>query len=179
MSAVTRIANVLLLISGLIVLSGCRRVDPPFLTSISTVTMVSDHGRYITAQGHKQGFSLWQNTEPGQDNCHLFTLYDLGTNKLKRRIVALKTCHGGFVTVPSSGSTRGDWLVWQDPVLHDCAQFALEPQGNDKYAFMTCAGRYLTAGDAGPGWEGSLQWAIVGETFEVNDWEKFTLKPQP
>lgn len=178
MSTATHIARWILLLSCLVGLAGCRKIDPPALTRTSTIDLVSYHSRYVTAQGHKEGFSLWQSTEPGKDNCHLFTLYDLGTDKLKRRTVALKTCHGGFVTAPDSGSTRADWQVWQDPVLGNCGQFIMESQGNDKYAFKTCAGRYLSAGDAGLGWEGPLQWTIVGERFELKDWEVFTVKPQ-
>jgi hypothetical protein len=70
-------------------------------------------------------------------------------------------------------------MAWQELRPGDCAQFTLEPLGEGTFAFQTCGGRYLTAGDAGSGWEPPLEWAIVVENPIVEGWEKFKLSPPP
>ena len=101
------------------------------------------------------------------------------------RIVALKTCNNRYVTVPRGDitrpdrrpETRRDRMAWQEHKPGDCAQFTLESQGEGSYAFRTCGGRYLTAGNAGDGWETPVDWAIIVENPIVEGWENFKLWP--
>jgi hypothetical protein len=87
--------------------------------------------------------------------------------------VALKTCHDRHVTAPMIGSTRPDWKLWQESELGECGKFILYDLGGDKVAFETCANHMLTAGDGG--WPEGLAWAVVGETDDILDWERFAV----
>jgi len=170
-----RIAGWLLLIAGLVALTGCHRFIIPSGAPSSKVALKSYHNRYVIAQGEAQGWSLRQSSARGDDDCGWFTRYDLGQDRLGNARIALGTCYDRFVTAPRRGSTRQDWEVWQESGLGDCGQFALERRG-DGFALKTCAGKYLTAGDAG--WESPLQWGVVAETDKILDWEIFTILPQ-
>ena len=114
----------------------------PANTPSSKIALKSSHGRYVTALGEGEGWSLKQNddTEPG--DCGWFTQYHLANGK-----IALLTCHGRYVTAPRRGTTRLDWEVWQESGLGDCGQFDVVAQGSE-IALKTCAGKYLTAGTA-------------------------------
>jgi hypothetical protein len=172
MSVATRVTRWLLLIVAVVVLAGCHRLAIPAGTPSARVALKSYHGRYVIAQGEEQGWSLRQVVEPGQDDCHWFTSHHLGQDGVGNAQVALETCYGRFVTAPRRGATRFDREVWQESGLGDCGKFTLEGQG-DGFALKTCAGTYLTAGDAG--WEAPLQWGVVAETDKVQDWELFQL----
>ncbi|MBC8252621.1 MAG: hypothetical protein H8E35_01160 [Ardenticatenia bacterium] len=169
----TRIAGWLLLIFSLVVLTGCHRLVIPAMTRAEKIALRSFHGRYVTALGEGEGWSLKQSPGPELSDCEWFTQYNLANGK-----IALETCHGRFVTAPRRGTTRFDWEVWQESGLGDCGQFVRQKLGEDRVAFITCAGKYLTAGNDGPGWEPPLQWAIVAETSELKDWEIFTVLRQ-
>ncbi len=175
MRTVTFIARWMLLIVAVVVLAGCHCLVIPAGTPSAKVALKSYHGRYVIAQGEEQDWSLRQSVELGQDDCGWFTRYDLGQDGLGNARIALETCHGRFVTAPRRGATRLDREVWQESGLGDCGQFTLERQG-DRFALKTCAGTYLTAGDAG--WEPPLQWGVVAETDKLLDWEKFMIAPQ-
>ena len=177
MTATRRRAALAVLIAGLVLLAGCRAIVPPAFTPASRVFLHSAHGRYVIAEGAEDGWALRQSA--GLDGRGWFTLYDLGYDNLGRRVVGLKAWTGRFVTAPMSGSTRQDRMLWQEAQPGDCARFSLESLAGGKIALRTCAGRYLTAGNDGPGWEPPLTWAIVGETTELKDWEQFTLGPRP
>jgi len=177
MRTVARLARWGLLILSVAVLSGCHRLAIPADTPSSTIALKTYHARFLIAQGEEQGWSLRQEVELGRDGCGLFARYDLGQDALGNERIALETCYGRFVTAPRRGTTRLDREVWQDSGLGDCAKFTLEPHGNG-FALKTCSGRYLTAGDAGAGWEPPLQWAIVMEADKVLEWEIFELVRQ-
>ena len=81
----------------------------------------------------------------------------------------------GGIAAPRYGTTRQDLQLWQDSSLGDCGQFDLIHLENDKVAFKTCAGKYITPGN--DTWSG-LEWSVIAETIEVKDWEKFTLEQQ-
>jgi hypothetical protein len=66
-------------------------------------------------------------------------------------------------------------MLWQEVRPGDCAEFTMLEQPDGKVALKTCAGKYLTAGDDGAGWEPPLAWALVCETSELKEWERFTL----
>ena len=196
MRAISHIAGAALLICSLVVLTGCRGVFPPAFTAISKISLQpadpSHEGRYVIAQGENDNWSLRQRTE--RPDCAWFTLYDLDKDDVGNRIVALKTCHNRFVTVPRGDTTRPDtrWetrrsrMAWQELRPGDCALFILEPQNDRTVAFKTCGGRYLTAGagaaadGAEPnGWEPPVEWALIVENPIVQDWEKFKLLSPP
>jgi hypothetical protein len=171
MKIVRCIVNLMLLISCLVVLTGCHHIPTPTppVPPTSTppkVALRSFHGRYVIALGESDGWLLRQIGVVGE--CGLFTLDYLPGNK-----VTLKTCNGRFVTAPRSGSTRADWQVWQDSAAGDCGQFILEPYEKG-VALKTCAGKYLTAGD--DSWAPPLQWSVVAETDKVDKWEVFTME---
>jgi hypothetical protein len=99
------------------------------------------------------------------------------------------TCNNRFVTAPwlpneSTGSSLHDpqRRLWQEARLSDCGLFDLvhlpyDPERpGDLVAFRTCAGMVVTAGDGN--WTGEMQWAVVAETSDMKEWEKFTLEPQ-
>ena len=90
-------------------------------------------------------------------------------------MVALRSHDGRYVTAPRSGEEREDWLLWQEAQLTDCGQFILHDLRGNHIAIETCAGNVLTAGAAGAGWEGILEWAVVGETDVIRDWEDFVM----
>ncbi len=175
MRALNRFARWILLIVAVVALAGCHRLAIPAGTPSARIALKSYHGRYVIAQGEEQGWSLRQSVELGQDDCGWLTRYDLGQDSLGNARIALETCHGRFVTAPRKGTTRLDREVWQESGLGDCGTFTLERQG-DRFALKTCAGKYLTAGDAG--WEPPLQWGIIVEADKVQDWEGFEILPQ-
>jgi hypothetical protein len=130
------------------------------------VALRSFHGRFVTALAAGGGWLLTQ--ELDLTDCGWFTLHYLDDGK-----VALMTCHGRYITAPKTGATRSDWRLWQQPELDDCGQFALYDLGGDKVAVETCAGNLLTAGDGG--WPAELAWAVVAETDDIKDWERFMM----
>jgi hypothetical protein len=142
---------------------------PPTRTPLPEVTLKSSHGRYVTALQEGDGWALKQLGVLSE--CGVFTQDVLADGK-----ITLKTCNGRYVTAPRSGSTRADWQVWQDSEPGDCAQFTRESY-DQGVALKACAGKYLTAGDAG--WPSPLQWSVVSGTDEPNQWEVFTIEPQP
>ena len=148
--------------------------------TVAFVTHHDDYGdRYITAQGADEGWLLTQNEELSE--CGKFKLIPRGDK------VALLTCYGRYVTapwrpnlLPVTSQHDKQWLLWQDSSLGDCALYDLinlrddsERPGN-KVTLRTCAGMYLTPGDGG--WPDDLQWAVVAETDEINEWEEFILE---
>jgi hypothetical protein len=143
------------------------QVTPP-ATPAPKVAFVSFHGRYVTALGEEDGWSLKQ--EPGLSPCGWFTQYYLDNGK-----IALVTCHGRYVTAPRRGTTRWDWQLWQESGLCDCGQFKLRQLQNG-VALETCAVRFVTAGDGN--WPGELAWSLVGETDKIEAWEIFTMLQQ-
>lgn len=134
------------------------------------VALRSFHGRYVTARGEDDDWVLKQETE--LSDCGRFTQYQLDNGR-----IALVTCHGRYVTAPRRGTTRWDRELWQESGLGDCGQFTLHDQGSDGVAFETCAGRFVTAGDGN--WPGGLAWSLVGETYTIEAWERFTVLLQP
>jgi hypothetical protein len=118
-------------------------------------------------------------------------MIDLGKDEEGNRTIVLKTCWNRFVTAPRIDAAEPEpkWfdtadarlyrMVWQESRPGDCAQFTLVELSENTVALKTCGGRYLTAGDAGVGWEGPLNWAIIVENPIVENWEKFTLKELP
>ncbi len=130
------------------------------------VALLSFHGRYVTALGEEEDWSLGQ--EQVLSDCGLFTQRQLDNGK-----IALVTCHGRYVTAPRRGTTRWDWALWQESALGDCGQFILHDQGDGEVALETCAGRFVTAGDGS--WGEGLQWGVVAETDTIDDWERFAL----
>jgi hypothetical protein len=143
-------------------------IDPP---PPEDIALKSFHGRYITAKGEGDNWTLGQETE--LNDCGRFILHHLANGK-----IALQTCHEGrYVMAPENGSTRQDWLLRQETKLDRCGHFDLYELGNDKVAFKTCDDRFLTGGDGD--WPGELAWTIVGETYSLEAWEIMTLLPQP
>jgi hypothetical protein len=130
------------------------------------VALVSFHGRYVVAAGAGDGWLLRQ--EPDLTDCGWFTLNYLDDGK-----VTLKTCHDRYATAPKAGTTRSDWRLWQEPDLDECGRFTLYDLGSDNVVIETCEGNVLTAGDGG--WPEDLAWAVVGETDDLKDWERFTI----
>jgi hypothetical protein len=130
------------------------------------VALMSFHGRFVIASGSGAGWLLRQ--QPDLTDCGWLTLQHLENGK-----VSLMTCHSRYVTARKTGATPRDWLLWQDWELGDCAQFALHDLGRDGVALETCAGRFVTAGDGG--WPGQLAWSLVGETGNIETWERFTM----
>ena len=137
----------------------------PTATPSPKVALVSFHGRYVTALGEGDDWSLRQ--EPGLSDCGWFTQYHLDNGK-----IALVTCYGRYVTAPRRGTTRWDWQIWQESGLGDCGQFTLH-ELQDGVAFETCAGKFFTAGDGN--WDSGLQWSVVAETDRIEAWERFTV----
>jgi hypothetical protein len=140
------------------------------VASTHKVALLSFHNRYVTAMGAGGGWVLKQ--EPDLSDCGWFTLQHLDNGK-----VSLMTCHDRYVTAPRTGATRSDWMLWQESELGDCGQFVLHNLGDDGVAFETCAGRFFTAGDGN--WDPGLEWSVIGETFNMEAWEIFTLLLQP
>ena len=189
MRAKTRIASVILLICSLVLLTGCRQVFPPAFTKTRRITIQSTEphheGRYVVAQNADDNWVLRQRSE--RSDCAWFTLYELDRDDADNLIVALETCHKRFVTVPRGDTTRPDTrsetrrdrMAWQEKSPGDCAKFTLEAQSDGSYAFRTCGGRYLTAGNASGGWETPVDWAVIVENPIVQEWEKFKLPLSP
>ncbi len=139
----------------------------PTLPLTSTVILVSSHGRYVTAMPDG---TLRQTRE--LSDCGRFTL-----QRLSDRTVALQTCQNRWVTAPLTGVTSLDWKVTQSPSLDDCGEFVLHNLGRNLVAFETCAGRWLTAvGDSG---EPAVVGYVIANTYLMNVWEMFTMKPPP
>jgi hypothetical protein len=139
------------------------------LTAIAVtqkVTLLSFHGRYVTAMEGGGGWFLTQ--ERNLSDCAKFTLDYQDDGK-----VALISCYGRYVTAPKTGATRSDWRLWQDTELSECGQFVLYDLGGGDVAIETCAGKVLTAGDGA--WPGELAWAVVAETDDIKDWERFRM----
>jgi hypothetical protein len=134
------------------------------------VAFKSFHGRYVTAMGEDDDGVLRQETE--LSDCGRFIQHHLANGK-----IALETCHGRYVTAPESGTERLDWMLWQESELDDCGQFDLYDLGSDRVALKTCAGRFFTAGDGN--WPGELEWSVIGETYNMEAWETFTVLLQP
>jgi hypothetical protein len=133
----------------------------------STVNLISTHGQYVTAMPDG---SLRQT--PELSDCGRFTL-----RRLDNDTVALETCQNRWVTAPLTGATAPDWKVTQSPGLGDCGEFVLHVLGHNRVAFETCAGRWLTAvGDNG---EPAVVGYVIAQTYQMNAWEMFTMRPQP
>lgn len=174
MRTVTYIVRCISLILAVVISAGCHRLAVPAGTPSTRVALRSYHGRYVIAQGAAQSWSLHQDVDLGQNDCGWFTHYDVGQDGVGNAQIALETCYGRFVTAPRRGTTRLDREVWQESGLGDCGKFTMERHG-DRFALKTCAGTYLTAGDAG--WEAPMQWAIVVGADKVQDWELFEIIP--
>ncbi len=171
-----KVFSLAMLLLSVVATAGCHQLLVP-ATRTDKIALKSYHGRYVTALDEGGDWLLRQ--EPGLSDCAWFTRHNLGSDGEGHAVVALETCHGRFVTAPIRGSTRLDRQVWQESAPGDCGQFTLEPQGDGRFAIRTCAGKYLTAGDAGAGWESPLQWAVIVENPRVEDWEKFTIVLHP
>jgi hypothetical protein len=141
-----------------------RRPPPPI-----EVVFKSFHGRYVTAMGEDDDWSLRQETELSE--CGRFIQRHLANGK-----IALETCYGRYVTAPITGIERPDWMLGQESELGKCEQFDLYDLGSDRVAFKTCAENFFTAGDGG--WPPPLQWSVVAETDILQDWEIFTVLQQ-
>jgi len=157
----------MLLAISLIILAGCHPLLIPPNAPSSKIALKSYHGRYVTALGGDDGWSLRQEIE--LSDCGWFTLRHLTNGK-----TTLETCHGKYVTAPKTGVERRDWLFGQESKLGACGQFDLYELGDDRIAFKTCARRFLTAGDGG--WEQGLEWSVIGETEKMEAWEIFTVQ---
>jgi hypothetical protein len=179
MKKAVRAAAHLLLMVAVGVLAGCHAIEPAAFTSVSKIRLETAHGRHVVADGKQQDWSLRQSEGSAADPCQWFTQYDLGQDSRGNHSIALQTCYGRFVTAPLRGTSRLDRQAWQESALGDCGQFTREPQSDGRFAIKTCGGKYLTAGDAGPGWEPPLQWAVIVENPGVEAWEKFKIEPQP
>ncbi len=160
------IAILLLLVALVVVISTAQIILPGPPTEVA---FKSYHGRYVTAKGEDDSWALRQDTELSERG--RFTLYHLVNGK-----VALKTWYGRYVTAPESCNTRQECMVGQESRLGKCGQFDLYDLGNDRVALKTCAGKFLTAGDGN--WPPPLEWAIVGETGIMLDWEVLTVLGQ-
>jgi hypothetical protein len=153
-----------LLMSAALVATSCQfEVITP--EPAMDIVLKSSHGRYVTAMGQENDWVLKQ--ELAWSECALLTQESLPNGR-----VALKTCHGLYVTAPESGGPRWDWMLRQEPKLGECGQFDVYDLGSDRVAYRTCAEAFLTAGDGN--WPAGLEWAIIGETQELQAWEEFT-----
>jgi hypothetical protein len=131
------------------------------------IALKSFHDRYVTARWEEEnGWVLRQETELTE--CGWFTQHRLANGK-----IALETCDGQYVTAPRTGTERLDWMLGQESVLGDCGQFDLYDLGSDRVALKTCATRFVTAGDGN--WPEELAWSLVGETYNMEAWEIFTV----
>ena len=133
------------------------------------IALISHHGQYVTAMDDQDRWAVRQVPELNQ--CEVFTLEHHWNGK-----ISLKTCYGQYITAPERGDERQDWILRQETDLSKCGQFDMYELGGDRVAFKTCAGKFITAGDNGLGWEGELEWALVGESDILDDWEYFTLE---
>jgi len=168
-------AKTIVLLLGLLASVGCgiiaqALVEAATRAATQRVVLVSFHGRYVTALGESGDWQIKQEPELGA--CGRFTQHHLANGK-----IALKTCYDRYVTAPQTGATRWDWLLGQESELGNCGQFTLHDLGRDEVAFETCAGRFVTAGDEG--WPPGLQWSLVGETYDILAWERFTVLLEP
>lgn len=130
------------------------------------VAISSFHGRYVTAMGEDDDWALRQEEELGP--CGWFN-----QRRLEDGRITLETCHGRYVTAPTTGTTSWDWRLRQEPEPGDCGRFVVHDLGSDGVAFETCAEHFFTAGDGN--WPGKLAWSLVGETDQLQDWECFTV----
>ena len=133
------------------------------------IALLSHHGRYVTALGEKDSWAIRQ--VPGLNGCDVLTLEYHWNGK-----ISFKTCYDKYITAPESGAKRQDWILEQEVDRDKCGQFDMYELGGDRVAFKTCAGRFITAGDNGLEWQGELEWALVGETEILDNWEFFTIE---
>jgi hypothetical protein len=164
------IARTIALLLSLIGPSGCGISSQELMATREAtreVVLISFHDRFVTALGGGAGWLLRQ--ESHLSDCGWFSLHFLEDGQ-----VTLKTCHDQYVTAPDSGTTSADWRLFQQPELTDCGRFTLH-EGSDGVALESCVGKYVTAGDAGLGWEGELAWSLVAETDQILAWELFTV----
>jgi len=154
-----------LLLLAVLASTSCTFEIVPLPTPIE-VAFESFHGQYVTATRVGGGGLLGQ--ERNLSDCGKFTLDYQDDGK-----VALVTCHGRYVTAPETGATRSDWKLWEESELSECGQFVLYDLGGGDVAVETCAGNVLTAGDGN--WPGELAWAVVAETGDIKDWERFKM----
>jgi hypothetical protein len=134
------------------------------------VAFRSHHGQYVTAMDADDGWLLKQETDLSP--CAWFVLQHLDNGN-----VALMTCHDRYVTAPDTGRSREDWLLRQSAQEAPCGEFLLHHLGDDKVALQTCAEdiRFVTAGSDDRYWPGELQWSLIAETTQIDDWEKFAV----
>ncbi len=112
------------------------------------------HGQYITAEQGEgdDGWDLGQ--QPELDESGWFTQQSLANGK-----IALVSYYDRYVTARKDGDDREDRLLGQESELSDCGQFDLYELGSGRVALKTCAGHFVTPGDAS--WSG-LEWKVVG-----------------
>jgi serine/threonine protein kinase len=134
---------------------------------VSPVVLVTHHGRYITAMGADEGWTLKQ--EPGLDDCGKFALI-----RWYGDTVSLVTCYGRYVTAPTSGATDRDWALTQELEASDCAQFTLHQRDGGEVVFETCADRFFTALDGSR--DAEVQWVLIARTDRIGDWEEFSVQ---
>ena len=91
MKTKTHIIGWLLLTISLVALTGCHPLLLPANTPTSKIALKSYHGRYVTALGEGEGWSLKQNDDAEPGDCGWFTQYHLADGK-----IALLTCHGRY-----------------------------------------------------------------------------------
>jgi len=177
------VIKILVLLAGILTVTSCQMVVSKaeleeFLAKdlgISAlppekIALLSYHDRYLSAR--EESGIIDQELELNEWGW--FTLERLSDGK-----VALKTHGGQYLTAPDRGASRQDWMLRQEPELGDCGQFDLFVLGSGKVALRACSGHFLTAGDNGLGWEGELAWAVVAETSQLQDWERFTAIEDP
>lgn len=143
------------------------RISTPLPTK--QIALLSYHQQYVVAKDEGDDWAIRQ--EPVSEPCVYFTMRRTWNGK-----VVLESCHGHFVTAPESGQYREDWILRQETKPGKCGEFDMYELGNNRVAFKTCTGNFLTAGDNGLGWDDKLEWAIVGETNILDDWEIFILE---
>jgi hypothetical protein len=114
------------------------------------------------------------------DDCSRFTM----EHQLDER-VALKSCHGLYLTAPERSFGEGaahtsEMLLVQEPVLGDCGKFKLYDVGDSRIALRTCSGNFVSAVDGSQAWnEAGMAWSVAAYTDVLDDWEMFTVMPEP
>jgi hypothetical protein len=97
------------------------------------------------------------------DTCAVFTLVWLDR---ANNVVALRTCHGRYVTAMDD-QPGWDWeLRAETDRIGRWKAFTLVDLGGDLKALKTAHGRYVTAMDDQPGWN----WELRAETDEFGRW---------
>lgn len=136
------------------------------------IALLSFHEQYVIANGEADNWAIRQETELSELNeCKLFTIEYRGNGRF-----SLRTCHDRYITAPNSGNNREDWMLRQELEPGECGQFEMYEFVGKGVAFKTCTGRFFTAGDNGLGWEDDLRWAVVTESYTLDDWEYFTIE---